>query len=120
MLVWDPTRQTGKWLFVISLTCGLAFLRPAGVSGAEAYPGKPIKLPYDPVKSFTPITTVAAAPQILVAHPSLPARSVRELIQLARSRPGQLIRLSRHRLRRSPFDGAVQDHGRSGYRAYPL
>lgn len=90
MLVWDPTRQTGKWLFVISLTCRLAFLRPAGASGAEAYPGKPIKLPYDPVKSFTPITTVAAAPQILVAHPSLPVRTVPELIALAKAKPGQL------------------------------
>lgn len=49
------------------------------------------KLPYDPVKNFAPVAMVAVAPQILVAHPSLPARSVRELVQLAKARPGQLI-----------------------------
>jgi len=49
------------------------------------------KLPYDPVKNFAPVAMVAVAPQILVAHPSLPARSVRELVQLAKARPGQLV-----------------------------
>ena len=49
------------------------------------------KLPYDPVRGFAPVAMVAVAPQILVAHPSLPARSVRELVQLAKARPGQLV-----------------------------
>ena len=48
------------------------------------------KLPYDPVRSFAPIAMIAVAPQILVAHPSLPARSVPELIRVAKARPGQL------------------------------
>ena len=48
------------------------------------------KIPYDPVKDFAPITLAIAAPLILVAHPSLPARNVKELIALARSRPDQL------------------------------
>lgn len=47
-------------------------------------------LPYDPVKNFTPIALVAAAPVALVAHPSLPANSVGELIALAKKSPGSL------------------------------
>ncbi len=48
------------------------------------------KLPYDPIKSFTPITEAADIPVVFVGHPSLPARTLRELIQLAKARPGQL------------------------------
>ena len=48
------------------------------------------KLPYDPVRDFEPITLLATGPYILVVHPSLPVRSVKELIALARARPGQL------------------------------
>jgi len=48
------------------------------------------KLPWDPVKDFVPITIVALAPNILIVHPSLPVKSVRELIALAKARPGQL------------------------------
>ena len=46
------------------------------------------KVAYDPVRDFDPISLVALAPNILVVHPSLPAKSVQELIALARSRPG--------------------------------
>jgi tripartite-type tricarboxylate transporter receptor subunit TctC len=49
------------------------------------------KLPYDPVKDFAPVTLATSAPLVLVVHPSIPARSVQELIGLARSRPGQLV-----------------------------
>lgn len=49
------------------------------------------ELPYHPVRSFAPVTMVAVAPQILVAHPSLPTRSVRELVQFAKANPGQLV-----------------------------
>ena len=45
---------------------------------------------YDPVRDFAPITLVATTPMILVVHPSLPVKSVNELIALARKRPGQL------------------------------
>jgi len=48
------------------------------------------KLPYDSVRDFAPVTQLTSGPAIVVVHPSLPARSVKELIQLARSRPGQL------------------------------
>jgi len=48
------------------------------------------KVPYDPIRDFLPITLAASTPAILVVHPSLPARSVAELIKLAKARPGQL------------------------------
>ncbi len=48
------------------------------------------KLPYNPVKDFSPITQVAFIPNVLVVHPSLPVKSVKEFIALARARPGQL------------------------------
>ena len=49
-----------------------------------------VKLPYDPVRDFAPVSLVASLPFVLVAHPTLPAKSVTELIALARARPGQL------------------------------
>jgi tripartite-type tricarboxylate transporter receptor subunit TctC len=48
------------------------------------------KLPFDPVRDFTPIAVLALVPNVLVIHPSLPARSVKEFIALARARPGQM------------------------------
>lgn len=48
------------------------------------------KLPYDPVKDFAHVILLARAPNVLVAHPSVPARSVKELIEYAKSRPGKL------------------------------
>ena len=46
--------------------------------------------PYDPVRDFAPVTLVVTSPNILVVHPSLPVRSVKELLALIRSRPGAL------------------------------
>ena len=46
------------------------------------------KVSYDAVKDFTPVSLIALAPNVLVVHPSLPAKSVKELIALARARPG--------------------------------
>jgi tripartite-type tricarboxylate transporter receptor subunit TctC len=48
------------------------------------------KLPFDPVRDFAPITRIAALPHILVVHPSVPVGSVKELIALARAKPGYL------------------------------
>jgi tripartite-type tricarboxylate transporter receptor subunit TctC len=48
------------------------------------------KLPYDPLKDFAPITLLGDQPYLLVVHPSVPAKSVKEFIALARARPGQL------------------------------
>jgi len=47
-------------------------------------------LPYDPVRSFAPVAWVARVPNVLVVHPSVPARNVKELVALARARPGSL------------------------------
>lgn len=53
---------------------------------ASLYP----KLSYDPVRDFTAVTPAALLPNMLVAHPSIPVRTVRELIALAKARPGDL------------------------------
>ena len=47
------------------------------------------KVPYDPVRDFAPITQLIAAPNMLVVHPSVPAKTVKELDRFARARPGQ-------------------------------
>jgi tripartite-type tricarboxylate transporter receptor subunit TctC len=48
------------------------------------------KLAYDPLNDYTPITQVTSAPNVLVVHPSLPVKSVKELIALAKAKPGQV------------------------------
>ena len=48
------------------------------------------KLPYDPVRDFAPVTLITSVPNVLVVHPSVPASNVKELIALARAKPGQL------------------------------
>ena len=48
------------------------------------------KLPYDTLRDFAGITQIASAPMIVAVHPALPARSIKELIALAKQRPGQL------------------------------
>ncbi len=48
------------------------------------------KLPYDILRDLTPVAQVASAPILLAVHPSVPARTMRDLIALARAKPGQL------------------------------
>ena len=48
------------------------------------------KLPYDTLKDLAPITMLAEQPNIIVVHPSVPAKSVRDLIALAKAKPGQI------------------------------
>ncbi len=48
------------------------------------------KLPFDPINDLTGVTMIARGPMVLVVHPSVPAKSVKELIAVARARPGQL------------------------------
>ena len=48
------------------------------------------KLAYDPLNDYTPITQITSAPNILIVHPSLPVKTVRDLVALARSRPGEI------------------------------
>jgi tripartite-type tricarboxylate transporter receptor subunit TctC len=48
------------------------------------------KMPYDPVRDLQPVTLVGTTPPLLLAHPSLPVKSVKELVALARAKPGTL------------------------------
>jgi tripartite-type tricarboxylate transporter receptor subunit TctC len=48
------------------------------------------RVPYDAIRDFEPISMVTSSPSLVTVHPSVPARSIRELIALARSKPGQL------------------------------
>ena len=52
------------------------------------------KLPYDPARDFAPVTLVATGPYVLVVPPSLPASNVKQLLALARARPGELAYVS--------------------------
>ena len=73
----------------------------AHIAAISILPSLVSRLPYDPQKDFAPISLVAIGPNLLVVHPSLPARSVKELIALAKARPGQLYFAS-------PGSGSVQ------------
>jgi tripartite-type tricarboxylate transporter receptor subunit TctC len=53
-------------------------------------PGSGMKLPYEPLRDFQPVSLIATSDYILTVHPSLPARSVKELLGLARAKPGAL------------------------------
>ena len=53
-------------------------------------PSLAAKLPYDPAKDFEPITLINTTPLVVVVHPGVPAKSVKELIALAKSKPGAL------------------------------
>ncbi len=48
------------------------------------------KLPYDPIKSFTPISILASGPNVLAINPALPVNSVKDLVALAKQKPGEL------------------------------
>lgn len=63
----------------------LGFSAPLAIS-----PNLNEKTPYDSLKDFAPVSQVAAAPYVLLVHPSVPAKSVKELVALARSRPGKM------------------------------
>ena len=61
-----------------------------GISTLAINPATYRKVPYDALKDFAPISQVVALPNLLVTHPSLPAKNVKELIAFARTRPGQI------------------------------
>ena len=60
------------------------------VSSFATNPHLYAKQPFDPLNDFAPVTLLTSAPLLLTAHPSLPAKSVKELVALAKSRPGAL------------------------------
>jgi tripartite-type tricarboxylate transporter receptor subunit TctC len=67
---------------------GYTFLL-ADIGAIAISPSVYASLPFDPVKNFTPVTMVAYSPHILVVHPSVPAKSVAELVAPAKSKPGK-------------------------------
>jgi tripartite-type tricarboxylate transporter receptor subunit TctC len=64
------------------------FMGHIGTHGAN--PALYSKLPYDPVKDFAPVTLLVTIPNLVAVHPALPAGNIRELIDLAKARPGAL------------------------------
>jgi tripartite-type tricarboxylate transporter receptor subunit TctC len=60
------------------------------IGGLTISPSVHPKLPFDPAKDFSPITMVAYSPHILCVHPSVPVKTVKDLIALAKARPGKL------------------------------
>ncbi len=62
----------------------------AGVASHGINPVLNPKLPYDPVKDFAPVSLLASAPLIVVVHPSLPVKTLKDLIALAKAKPGAL------------------------------
>jgi tripartite-type tricarboxylate transporter receptor subunit TctC len=58
-------------------------------TGFMVNPSLYAKVPYDPVKDFTPLTLVAESPNVLFVHPSVPAKSVKDLIDLVKANPGK-------------------------------
>jgi tripartite-type tricarboxylate transporter receptor subunit TctC len=77
-------------------TDSVAKAPPDGYTLLSAGPGSLImnpllnKVPYDTARDFAPVSLMASAPNVLVVHPSVPATSVKELIELARAQPGRL------------------------------
>lgn len=67
------------------LTLGVATLSTHGVNPAVYK-----KLPYDPLKDFVPVTEIVKAPGVLVAHPSVPARSFEEFVKYLKANPGKV------------------------------
>lgn len=59
-------------------------------SGLAAAPSLYRKLPFDPVRDFDTVSMIAKSPQVLVVHPSVPAKSVADLLRLAKERPGKM------------------------------
>ena len=69
---------------------GYTLLMGSMTTAPQINPAFHKNLSYDPVRSFQPVSRIIAAPQLLVVHPSVAAKSVKELISLAKAKPGQL------------------------------
>jgi tripartite-type tricarboxylate transporter receptor subunit TctC len=66
-----------------------------------------LKLPFDPARAIVPVATIAKAPMMLVIHPSVPAKSVKELVALAKKNPGKLNYSSSGAGGNNHFSGAL-------------
>lgn len=70
-----------------------------------------VKVGYDPVKDFSPLTLVVSSPHVIAVHPALPVRTFKELIALAKAKPAQRRNCENHE-----FAGCARPHGGSGGR----
>ena len=102
----ELTKRTGQQFFVdnrpgASTIIGAELAAKAPPDGYTLFvssqttlaivPNLKSKVPYDPLRDFEPVSMLATQPYLLVVHPSLPVRTVKELIALAKSRPGKII-----------------------------
>jgi tripartite-type tricarboxylate transporter receptor subunit TctC len=62
----------------------------AHIAAMSILPSLYPKLPYDPVNDFAPVALVAISPNLVIVHPTLPVKNIKELIALAKARPGQI------------------------------
>ena len=86
-------------------------LVPTSIGPLAVNPSLYRKLPYDTLRDFDPVTTLISALNVLVVNPAVSANSVKELIAVAKSRPGQL-RYASSALKHRPFGGRnAQEHG---------
>ena len=53
-------------------------------------PSRGHKLPFDPIRDFAPVTLIGVSPTVLIVHPSMPVKSISELVAFAKARPGQI------------------------------
>ena len=60
------------------------------IANLAIFPSLSAKLPFDPVKDYAPVTQIASSPNVLTAHPSVQAKNLKELIALAKAKPGQI------------------------------
>jgi tripartite-type tricarboxylate transporter receptor subunit TctC len=102
----ELTRRLGQTFFVDNRPGGSTAIGAelAARSPADGYhlfvasqttfatvPNYKAKLPYDPVRDFEPVSLLATQPYLIVVHPSLPVRTVKELIAVARAQPGKIL-----------------------------
>jgi len=102
----ELTKRTGQQFFVdnrpgASTIIGAELAAKAPPDGYTLFvssqttlaivPNLKSKVPYDPLRDFEPVSMLATQPYLLVVHPSLPVRTVKDLIALAKSRPGKIV-----------------------------
>jgi tripartite-type tricarboxylate transporter receptor subunit TctC len=103
VVVQKLSEQMGSQFYVENLPAGGGIVGMTAAASAPAdghtilaanqdlivHPLVKAKVPYDPFTSFAPVSLLASAPEVIVVHPSVPAKDMKELIQLLRDNPGK-------------------------------